>query len=246
MKFRLYLKYMKFKILIILFLFSSNSIANELVLELGKPRTNFNYFQKPNNNENRVDLESNKNSTSLRLSFKYNLNKNWQLYLLYAPLKLNYEFISKKDFNYNNSNFQKNKTTNVSYKFNSYRIGFLRNYKKENFKWWYGFVGKIRDAEIKVSQANKSDSFDNVGFVPLLSLGIEYYLSKKISLYSQLDGLAAPQGSAYDFNIDFRYKIQNHSSISIGNRTLGGGADNDSLKNFANFNTYYLSYIFSF
>lgn len=66
------------------------------------------------------------------------------------------------------------------------------------------------------------------------------------SLFTHLDALGASQGYAYDFQFELRYKTSLHYSLGIGYRSLGGGADNDTLKNFAQFDTTYFSLVYNF
>lgn len=48
-----------------------------------------------------------------------------------------------------------------------------------------------------------------------------------------LDGLAAPQGRAFDAAAKFRYDLTENWSLSAGYRTLKGGADTDTVYTFA-------------
>ena len=84
-----------------------------------------------------------------------------------------------------------------------------------------------------------------MGFVPLAAFGFELDLSQSISLCSHTDALTASQGSAYDSQLEIRYNL-NNVSLSLGKRIPGGGADNDNVYNFAQFDTYYsgITYLF--
>ena len=78
--------------------------------------------------------------------------------------------------------------------------------------------------------------------MPLLNIGFEKSFGS-LFLNSNLDGLYSSKGSAYDANIELGLDL-NLLSLSFGVRTLGGGADNDKLINFARFQSYYLKLIF--
>ena len=56
-----------------------------------------------------------------------------------------------------------------------------------------------------------------------------------------MDGLASPQGRALDLGLLARYDINDAWYLAGGYRTLEGGADNDSVYNFAWFNYAVLS-----
>ena len=118
-------------------------------------------------------------------------------------------------------------------------------WENSSFNYWTGIVGKIRDAKISVTQGSNSKSYDNLGFVPLLAFGFDYKMTSQISLFSHTDALTAAQGSAFDSQLEVRYLISNFG-VSFGKRILGGGADNDEVYTFAQFDTYYtrLSYFF--
>lgn len=225
-----------------LLLMPISAFASSLTLELAQVRSQYNYFQKPNNDVDRVDLPD-KTLTGGRLYGRVALNERWDVSFLYAPLETSYNLTSRSNFNFNGTAFSQNAATKVRYKFNSYRVGFLRKYTQGSWRFVVGPVLKVRDARLAVTQAGASSSFSNVGPVPLLGLGAEYVFSEKLSALVYSDALAGGPGYAYDVNTEVRYSW-NQSQVGVGYRTLGGGADNDELKNFARFNAWTLSYTF--
>ena len=235
-------KIFRFKCFIILVL-PVTGLASSFTLELSSVRSQYNYFQKPNNDVNRVDLPD-KSLTGGRLYGRVNLNERWDMSFLYAPLETNYNLISRSSFNFNGTNFAQNEATRVGYKFNSYRVGFLRKYSAGSWRFIVGPVLKVRDAKLSVTQAAARSSFSNVGPVPLLGIGAEYRWNDSLSALIYSDALAGGPGYAYDVNAELRYGWS-RSQIGVGYRTLGGGADNDELKNFARFNSWLVSYTFS-
>ena len=214
------------------------AIGSSLSFDLGQTKGIFNKFAIPNTIVDRVSLPKDKTMDSYRITGYFDLSSGNQIYFLIAPLETSFKFNSTKPFEFDNQNFLSGEQTEVNYKFSSYRLGYLWKWKFSHLKIWSGFIGKIRDAEIEVVQGNKSRSFKNVGFVPLASFGFEASLFSSLSIYSHTDALSAKQGSAYDSQLELRYKLSN-SSISIGKRVLGGGADNENLYNFAQFDTIY-------
>ena len=221
--------------LFIFFILSGHSaLAINLQLELGNTDSKFNYFQLPNDPANRVDLPT-ENGISYRLTGAYDVSPNGKIYFLLAPLTLKYQTTADRDFEFRGGNYLSNTETTVTYKFNSYRVGYLWTFGTETFEYWAGAVAKIRDADIKVTQGDISKNFSNVGFVPLLAAGFHYKPTDIYSLYFHLDGSSAPQGSAYDGVVEARVRIKDGLTAGIGYRVLGGGADNDTLKNFAEF-----------
>lgn len=233
------------KALIIIFLATSVSFAGSIHLDIGSTETNSNKFSIPNDLSSQLSMPTDETITSYRLAAYYDLDESHQLYLLFAPLETSYNLNSNTAFTFNNTNFAGATATSVDYKFNSYRVGYLWRWQAGSLKYWLGAVGKIRDAEIKVSQGTISDSYDNIGFVPLASFGFEWFLFSGFSIFSHTDALAASQGSAFDSQLEFKYHFGKFAG-SFGKRILGGGADNDNVFNYAQFDTYYLRLSYQF
>jgi hypothetical protein len=237
------------KLFIFFFIFSTLNIsyvsASSLSFDVGQTETIFNSFAIPNDTANRVSLPGDDELTSYRLTGYFDLSSGNQIYFLIAPLETKYKFKSSKKFEFDNENYLAGTETEVDYKFNSYRLGYLWREQFASLILWGGVVVKIRDAKIKVSQGSKVSEFDNVGIVPLASFGFEIFLNRSISFFSHTDALAAPQGSAYDSQFGIKYQV-NLLSISLGKRILGGGADNDNVYNFAQFDTFYTRIGYSF
>lgn len=219
--------------------------ASELSFDIGNTKTIFNRLSIPNENANRITLPTDKSLTSYRVTGFFDIGQNNQLYVLIAPLELSYNFRSRNNFEFNDTTFNANESSTLDYKFNSYRLGYLWKWKANSLSYWAGFTGKIRDARTKLTQNGLSDEFSNIGFVPLASLGLDWRFLSNLSFYTHADALGASQGSAYDIQFELKYRASN-LAISIGHRLLGGGADNDRVFNFAQFDTSYLraSYLF--
>ena len=219
----------------------------QINFEIGRSKSLDNNFSLPNQSANEINLPDGKYLNSYRIKGRFNLKNDKFLYFLYAPFETNYNFQSDKAFKFDNTNFSSDQNTKVDYKFNSYRVGYFKELSfKNNLKYWIGGVLKVRDTKIKVSQNGLSDSYSNIGIVPLLGLGLEYFVNNNISLFSHIDAAGFGQGYAYDFNAEMRYHLNNKNSLGLGYRTFGGGVDNDELMNFARFETLYANYSFKF
>ncbi|NQZ02645.1 MAG: hypothetical protein HRT45_18440 [Bdellovibrionales bacterium] len=223
----------------------SISQASTLQLEGGSTRSAFNYVQIPDEDENRINLPD-VTGLSYRLTGMIDITDSGMLYFLYAPLTVGYTTRDNSAFEFDGTDFLGNTETDISYKFNSYRLGYLWSFGGKSFKYWGGFVGKIRDAEIIVEQGDTDESFSNVGFVPLLGAGFLWSPSDWWSVYFHADGSYAPQGSAYDAVLELRGNLSDSFAVASGYRILGGGADNDTLENFAQFETVTLSLVYYF
>lgn len=226
-------------------LYSGLAVASSVSLDIGQTGTVFNRFAIPNTIEDRVSLPTEDTLTSYRITGYFDLASGNQIYVLLAPLENEYNFRSKRNFEFADNNYTAGTDTTVKYKFNSWRIGYLWKWKSTSVDYWTGFVAKVRDANIEVAQGSRSSAFDNVGLVPLASFGFDFRLLTNISVYSHTDALGASQGSAYDSQLELRLKLSS-ISLSVGKRILGGGADNDEVYNFAQFDSIYTRLTYSF
>lgn len=219
------------------------ALAHEFNVEIGRIKTSSNRFQIPNDKANEVRIPDDEYQNSQRLKGVFDLKNDRFLYFLYAPFESEYDFKSGNSFKFNNSNFSANSDTSVSYRFSSYRVGYFKKFKQgKKLNYWLGGVLKIRDAKIEVRQGAKKDAYRNFGLVPLIGLGVEYFIGDKISLFSHIDSLGFDQGYAYDANAEIRYYVNKKNSFGMGYRTFGGGVDNDELLNFARFESFYVNY----
>ncbi len=233
---------MKPILVILFFSIFIDTFASDLHIETASTNVSYNYFSLPNESEaNRVDLPKKDSNISYRLFYEKNYGR-WSWTLLYAPLSINDTFTSEKGFKFNNTNFTAGQMTSVKYVFNSYRLGYRRNYYYGGSRLYYGALIKIRDAEICITQNTSKDCYDNIGPVPLLNVGVELNF-KNIYLASNIDGLWSSRGSAYDANLELGLNLRLFK-LATGIRVLGGGADNETLVNFAQFQSAYLKLIF--
>jgi hypothetical protein len=226
------------KVFLFVLFFSFNAWASSLSLDLGQTKTNYNRFSIPTNVASQLEMPQGEGIASYRLTGYIDLASRNQFYFLLAPLQVEYSLNAVSNFRFNNTNFTSGSTTNVTYKFNSYRVGYLWTWTNSNLKYWLGAVGKIRDAKIEVIQASVRDQYDNVGFVPLAAFGFEWPLGSHFSIFFHTDALAASQGAAYDAHFELRYRLGSIAT-SLGARILGGGAENERVYSFAQFDTTY-------
>ena len=177
----------------------------------------------------------------VRLELFYDINKRHSLRFLIAPFEYSERGVLSEDVFFDDQTFNAGQSTEESYRFNSYRATWrYLFFLDEKWQWRVGATAKIRDAEITLKQAGRSSSDSNVGIVPLLNLYGEYQLADRWRLIFDFDGLASPQGRAVDLGLFAYYDINSRWYAGGGYRTLEGGADNDTVYNFAWFN--YLSF----
>lgn len=171
---------------------------------------------------------------SYRLYLSYAINEKHQLRLLLAPFSIEESGIPALPIRFENRDFNGGEQVGATYRFNSYRLTYsYRIYHTERWQWRIGFTGKIRDAEIALTQGNLKTSNSNVGFVPLIHLRGAVGLSELVSLVLDADFLAAPQGRAEDISVKLHYWIRDDWFAAAGYRMLEGGADVDDVYTFA-------------
>lgn len=170
-----------------------------------------------------------------RIYFGGRIDERREWRVLYAPFEVHLSGSLGKDVNYQGRTFQKGVATDAKYKFNSYRFTYAYNMDPVNdWTWSLGFTGKIRDAEVKLSQGGVSESKSNVGFVPLLHINAAKELGSEWKFKFDMDGLMAPQGRAFDIALFFERKLEAPGRHFLaGYRMVEGGADNDAVYNFA-------------
>lgn len=167
---------------------------------------------------------------SLKLGYCFR-EKN-HLFLLYAPLSVNYEGAAPFDIRFQNTTFLQGQNVDAYYKFNSYRVTYRRDvYNSEKWIVGVGFTAKIRDAEIRLTDANTTDKKEDFGFVPLLNLYAEYKFNKW-SAFFEGDGLAGGPGRAFDLYLGGKIPLNEHFKIKAAYRMVEGGADVESVYNF--------------
>lgn len=235
-----------------LFLMHSKTQAQAFVdVESGLVLSGYNDVQVPGDAGTpfslKTDLEP-EPSAFFRARVGYTINEKHTLSALYAPLSLKGEGAPNFPIAFEGQTFAANSPIEANYTFNSYRITY--RYKlvdKERFDFGLGFSGKIRDAEIALSNESLSASKTNVGFVPLINFRLFWQMHEKVGLLFRGDALAAPQGRAEDVLLAGTYLFSDQIQLRCGYRILEGGADNDEVYNFTmvHYATFGISYSFT-
>ncbi len=166
------------------------------------------------------------------LKLGYCFNKKNHLFLLYAPLSVNYEGAAPFDIRFQNTTFLQGRNIDAYYKFNSYRLTYRRDvYSCEKWLVGVGFTAKIRDAEIRLTADDITDFKDDFGFVPLLNLYAEYNFNNWAAFFDG-DGLAGGPGRAFDLYLGGKIPVNDFLRIKAAYRMVEGGADVSTVYNF--------------
>lgn len=219
--------------------FASGSIR--LHTEFGLLQNTYNQVRIPGDEGTRFNMRKSFNDGPyFRLDYKKTLNNNYGLRFLYAPLKIKGDHTYGRDINFNGQVFNQNQEVKTLYQFNSYRVSYFYQWvKRENWKVNVGLTGKIRDANIELKQGSTKTNRYDLGFVPLLYLWSEYWVTQDTKFTLDFDGLAAPQGRAFDIAAMVGHRLSPSVIANLGYRTLEGGVDNDKVYNFCQFSFYF-------
>ena len=169
-----------------------------------------------------------------RITADWDIDGNHAVRAVIAPLEFDGTGSLNEDTKFAGAKFSGGKRTKGTYKFSSYRLGYRYTFlHEEHWRLRVGGTLFVRDASIELEQGSTRASDSNVGLVPLLNFAAEYYPAERWRIVGEFDGLAAPQGRAFDIALKGYYDVADWCSIGLGYRTIEGGVDNDSVYNFA-------------
>lgn len=232
---------MKWLIFLILLPVFSHA-TTELNLEAGAVSNPYNRVAIPGDDGTPFDFSKSTRGQNFyhRLSLSQKFNRHG-FRLLYAPLRITGSATYNKDINFSGVNFPQGNKTETEYQFNSYRASWFYQIDDEGpWQTRLGITGKIRVAKTKISQTGASKIKRNTGVVPLFYVYSRYEWKNGFSMTFDFDGLASPQGRAFDVALMGGYAILTNLDLNFGYRILEGGADNDAVYNFSR-----LEYLFS-
>jgi len=236
-----------------IFVFTSQVVSSEMFIDaeasVFKPK--YNKVQIPNDAQgDRFDITDIGDDAILaaRLTLGWLVADKHELQFVLAPFSYTEEGTIDKAIRFNGATFNADKKIETRYQFSSYRLRYL--YHLVNSERWATDIGAtlfVRDASIKLSQNGTSTEDEDLGVVPLIALRTTYSFNEQWSLMLDSDLAFAPQGRAIDLALLANYQLDKKWRLSGGYRTIEGGADNDSVYNFAWFNgvTFKVSYNWS-
>ncbi|MBU1241310.1 hypothetical protein KKF84_00595 [Myxococcota bacterium] len=182
-----------------------------------------------------------------RVYFTWNINDRHAVRALFAPLQVTRSKTIDSAILFDGVTFDAGQKTAFTYKFNSYRLNYhYRFFAADTFKAFVGFTAKIRDAKVELTQGDHHGVLTDLGFVPLLYLAFDWRFAPRTHLVFDFNGLAGGPGRAFDVSLKVAYDITDNLGVSVGYRTVEGGADVDAVYNFAwlHFGVLSLSYQF--
>lgn len=235
-------------VLLLIFISVSGIASTDLNLELGWVNNSYNKVKISGDEGTLFNLRPALDSdVYYRLGLSHKFNSPHGIRLLYAPLKLSGIKTYSEDIQFSGEIFQSGEKTEAEYQFNSYRASYFYEWiSRSDFILRAGGTLKVRDARVELKQENVKEDKKNIGLVPLLYLYSEYKWDNKMRIAFDFDGLAAPQGRAFDVAIMAGRYLSSHMNLNFGYRILEGGVDNDDVYNFSQINYYFLSFQYGF
>lgn len=217
---------------------AQNASGFTLELETGPVWQSRNDVQVPNTDEGTrfslADLAGRGPWPAVRLYVTWNINDRHSLRGLLAPLSYTETGTFGSPVDFAGATYVPGDPVDGTYKFNSWRLGYrYRFLDRERLKLWIGFTAKLRDAKIELSQGSTTSKDTDLGFVPLLFLGADWNCTGNWHIIFDFEGLAGGPGRAFDIALKLQYAINDRWYLSTGYRTLEGGADVESVYNFA-------------
>lgn len=171
---------------------------------------------------------------AMRFYAQYAFNSRHSVRLNLAPFEVTGSGQFNQPIEFAGETFAANETIDATYNFSNYRLGYRYTfYRSEFWELGAGVTIFMRDAEVRLRQHETEGVDDDIGFVPLLNFYAAYHINPSHSIVFDLEGAGASQGRAIDAALYYQYQLPSGWSIGAGYRTLEGGADNDTVYNFA-------------
>jgi hypothetical protein len=169
-----------------------------------------------------------------RAYLTWNINERHSLRAMAAPLTISETGVPDDVVRFAGAEYAAGEPTEATFKFNSWRLGWRYTFAGDGpWTWRLGFTAKIRDAKIELRQGATTSRKTDLGFVPLLHVGIERRLAGKWSALLDIEALGGGPGRAEDAALKIAYDVSPRWSLAAGYRMVEGGADVDEVYTFA-------------
>lgn len=158
------------------------------------------------------------------------------LLALAAPLRIDSRGTFAEPVHFHGVDFAAGTPIDALYRFDSYRLTYRYCvWSAPRARLELGLTAKVRDAEIRLEGGGRATSRTDTGFVPLLAFAFDWRWTPRLGLLIEGDAAAAPggQGRAEDVLVGLRWAASRSLDLSMGYRLLEGGADVETVYNFA-------------
>jgi hypothetical protein len=172
-----------------------------------------------------------------RAGATWHINDRHDLSVLFAPLRIDSSGELSGETFFAGASFRGGVPTEGRYRFDSYRLTYRYNFlKTEKLTFGLGITANVRDAEVELRQGGTTASDDNTGLVPLLNFRFEWRFAPRWSFLTEGDALYSNRGRIEDVLAAVQWQATDRLALRLGYRLLEGGADSDTVYNFALFN----------
>lgn len=169
-----------------------------------------------------------------RVYVTWSLAERHALRLLAAPLTVRESGAPSMPIDFAGARFLAGTAVEAAYTFNSYRLTYRwRFHSSASTTAWLGLTAKVRDASVVLAQGSVQGRKDDLGFVPLVHMAGSWQAGSRWALSLDVDALAGGPGRAVDGSAKVGYQVSDRWAIRVGYRTVEGGADVESVYNFA-------------
>jgi len=181
-----------------------------------------------------ADLQGRGARVAGRITLTHDEGSSNRWRLMVAPLEIRGDGQLPGPVSFAGASYAGGTPTRGWYEFNSYRLTYMRRFHhSERASWHFGATLKVRDARVALRQGSIASSDYDLGIVPLAHVSGEMRFSPGWRLNVDVDGLAAPQGRAFDVGVHAMRDLTPDWAVGLSYRTLEGGADNDNVYTFA-------------
>lgn len=169
----------------------------------------------------------------IRARAGYTFLDRHSIYALAAPLKVDYAGTPSRFIVFRNRIYFPYAPMTASVKFNSFRLTYRYDIvRNDTVQFGLGLTGKIRDAYVRLRQTDINSTRTDLGFVPLITVRLQWLFVPQWSLLIDADWLVGPVGRAEDALVAVQYHINKNLIVRAGYRILEGGADNKQVYTF--------------
>lgn len=163
---------------------------------------------------------------ALRVRVGYVFGGRHAVSFLVAPLTVEGSGRLEEDVRYRDTVYPAGSRVHSTYRFDSYRLTYRYSFvKTDRLELAAGLTGKIRSASISLAGDAGYERRDDLGFVPLVNLGLRWNFAGPFSVLVDADALASPYGRAEDVLVALEYDHGERAAFRAGYRILEGGSD---------------------
>ena len=210
-----------------------------LDLETGPVFTGLNDARIPGRYATRLSLPGTLGNSPwyfIRARAGYTIQERHNIFVLAAPLKIDYEGTPNRYIIFRNRLFFPGIPLKATFKFNSFRLTYRYDIvKNDTVEFGLGLTGKIRDAYVRFRALGFNTTRPDLGFVPLINVRLQWRFVKPVSLLLDADWLVGPVGRAEDILVALQFHVHENVTLRAGYRILEGGADNKQVYTFSLF-----------